>query len=346
MTRRTSPDSEPMSARHFLDVAAAARRMFDVAGVSIGDSPLEKDILLLERLGTADIGPEEVDGLADSDARTVLHAYMSLPRTRKIVAALSVGVGIAGFDAVAKHLRNLRWMTGAGAATQAWDQLFELEVAAQLRVGGPSAVRFGEPDIRLLLDNHQWIAVACKRVTGERACREKVGRAVAQIAKSGVPGFIVVNIDQLLAPSLEVAEPSETKRRVRKALKSLADLVREDATAWPTPEVPDRVEGVPAAAVLTVAPHVVSPPGADGQCRHQVLWESRIVKNPGLSGRVRRGLHGAAGRIAASLEKGHAILTRVDLARAATLSDNVLRDGHAPAPRGRGARRPSTSPHE
>ena len=86
--------------------------------------------------------------------------------------------------------------------TRPRDTQFELFVAAMLALGG-AKVRLDEPDLRLIHGSDS-VGIAAKRVTGRRNLLHRVRHACAQIKRTGAPGFVAVNVDQLVLPSEDV----------------------------------------------------------------------------------------------------------------------------------------------
>jgi hypothetical protein len=72
---------------------------------------------------------------------------------------------------------------------------FELYVGAFLTMGD-ATVSLGEPDVRFVLDR-TWHGVAAKRVKNDARLLERADEAAAQIAASGLDGFVALNVDRL-----------------------------------------------------------------------------------------------------------------------------------------------------
>lgn len=79
--------------------------------------------------------------------------------------------------------------------TEPWDIQFELFTAAMLVHGGLE-VRSGEPDLRLRY-GYETVGVAAKRLTSVKAgqLERQVDKAVTQIERTGLRGWIALNID-------------------------------------------------------------------------------------------------------------------------------------------------------
>jgi hypothetical protein len=88
---------------------------------------------------------------------------------------------------------------GEGRDSRARDSQFELATAAQLRLGGVG-VYGGEPDLLIDFGNER-VGIAAKRVRSPRSdtLDQRVESAVSQIQRSGLRGFIALNIDQRFA---------------------------------------------------------------------------------------------------------------------------------------------------
>ncbi len=80
--------------------------------------------------------------------------------------------------------------------SQAKDALWELELLTLFRRCGINA-RSAEPDILLNIEGDNY-ALACKKVYSVRGIEAQVRKGTKQISKSGYPGLVALNIDELV----------------------------------------------------------------------------------------------------------------------------------------------------
>lgn len=81
--------------------------------------------------------------------------------------------------------------------SQGKDALWEIELLARLRHHGVTANLLDPPDIVIDLDGVMY-SVACKKIYSERGAEAQMSKGVKQVATSGQPGIIALNIDDLV----------------------------------------------------------------------------------------------------------------------------------------------------
>jgi hypothetical protein len=103
---------------------------------------------------------------------------------------------------------------------------FELYVAAVLKMGGAD-VKWGEPDLRLLYWG-EYVGIAVKRLTSTNPSRleRRLVEAADQIARSGRPGFIAVNVDILFRTVNLSTSRSEVLEQYDQRVEVVDRLVR------------------------------------------------------------------------------------------------------------------------
>lgn len=143
--------------------------------------------------------------------RTVLEQYLI---TRSIVLP-------------SKELRErLRWLLEGpdlprnDAKTSAHDVQFELLTGAVLDLAGIRGVRLEEPDWRIPAGDKD-IAVAAKRLCSLKSATKRVRKAIGQIRRQGIPGIVLLNLDQLVRGM----SAGEAAQFVTSALKEFRQLV-------------------------------------------------------------------------------------------------------------------------
>lgn len=83
------------------------------------------------------------------------------------------------------------------APSQGKDALWEIELLARLRRNGIDARFLDPPDIMIELDGAPY-SIACKKIYSERGAEAQVSKGVKQLAASGHPGIIALNLDDLV----------------------------------------------------------------------------------------------------------------------------------------------------
>lgn len=154
---------------------------------------------------------EDHDLVAEA-SRTIVEQYL-------IVRAMLK----AGHD-VRNRLRRLLEggdLPWGSVNTEARDTQFELAVGALLWMGGVHGIRLGEPDWRIQAGPSD-LGIAVKRLSSRRNRFKRVRNAIEQIHRQGIPGIVILNLDQLAkAPTAE--EENESVTRLVREFKQLAE---------------------------------------------------------------------------------------------------------------------------
>ncbi len=120
----------------------------------------------------------------------------------------------------------LRRMTGGGldlsarGASQDKDALWEIELAARLRLHG-LLVNFAEPDLVIDIAGTRY-PIACKKVHSERGVEAQMRKGVKQLTAFGAPGLVAFDVSDLTPANSILVSPDS-----RVAGDHLADLNRD-----------------------------------------------------------------------------------------------------------------------
>jgi hypothetical protein len=326
MIRWNGPGPQEMTPGHLLAITRAIRAAFDRHGIRVAGSTLEDDLRGIEEVASSGVSLRSLPPTGTPSRASALRAYGTLPRAQKMAAALLVASCLDGFRTVLRRLPGLHIEVGPGPRSQAWDLLYEVEVAAQIHLGGEDEVRFGEPDLQVRSVDPGFIAVACKRTSTDAACRGRMQDALDQVRAAGMPGMFVINTDQIVGESMVSDSREQAGDEIERRLDQLVQRVAPASIAWTEPSVVGTNEGGTVGGLLTAGAHALygGPPG--GNRVHQLLWRSRIVKNPRIAGSVRRVIHRALGRTKTSLCEGHSALLSLDLEWLVAASKTALRE--------------------
>ncbi|GGE82025.1 hypothetical protein [Massilia psychrophila] len=139
----------------------------------------------------------------------------------RIIQAVIKGASDPGSLECMKRIANKDVDLSQRAASQGKDALWELEFLAMLKSKGVKA-HLSEPDIvaNFLFDD---CSIACKKVYSDegRAVESQVRAGAKQIERSGRPGIVALNIDDLV-PAHVLVKAKTTDA----AMDALANLVR------------------------------------------------------------------------------------------------------------------------
>jgi len=122
--------------------------------------------------------------------------------TERRSRALEKCSGLAGFPGIIRHLKCLRAeaaYSASDASDQAWDRLYEVEIAARL-AHMPVSISFAEPDVLAADSTGETVAFACKRPRELGTVRKAMFKAFEQLHAHGGMGFVAINADLLLNP--------------------------------------------------------------------------------------------------------------------------------------------------
>jgi hypothetical protein len=187
-------------------IEAAIRNVMRRNRVALAESMLEHDLAEAEWLGGFD-GDVLFSKAWEEPTRTrTIEAATIVLRLKRVAWALTVASRLRGFKQRLRALRELRIRSGApqgdladeAARAQAWDLLFEIELAAQL-ARKPLLVTFEEPDVVVSRpDGSSRLGLACKRPRRLVSVPGAVGDAVRQVAESGDLGMVVLSLDLIV----------------------------------------------------------------------------------------------------------------------------------------------------
>jgi hypothetical protein len=261
-------------------IAAKIRDVFSKHHLPIDGSPLAGSLEDLDWLGREDGPIFRPGGPYERDKDRANQAVVAVVRLTRISQCMEKCVDLPGFRGVARHLRSLQTVLedpqGARRAQtgrQAWDLLFETEVAGLLTASG-YAVRMEEPDLVLALDREPGFAIACKRPQSVPGIRRAVCDAGSQILKQHPAGLILVNIDAILGNNHPLGGYAflETTAQVDAACQRAINGVVEPASLPVAQGLADAGGGewphIGAIGVLFVANFVVSAAYPERSCKY------------------------------------------------------------------------------
>ncbi|MCC7137781.1 MAG: hypothetical protein IT460_05060 [Planctomycetes bacterium] len=286
-------------------IAADVRSVFARLGIAIDATPIGDDVTEVEWLGTA-AGP--VATLLDDsrvDRERFVAAFAKAVRARRVARALALCEGVRGFQTVLRHLKNLRLGAASGEATQAWDQLLEVEIAAAAS-GADLPVEFAEPDLRIS-DGEAWYSVACKRPASEESVPGALAKAIRQIERYPFPGVAIISAERFIAHPSPTLSAAEVQRAYRTQLERLNRRLHDAqrSSAWGAEAHSPPFGGITVAAVLVYSTLTVYQEERRGVQTAFVAYDSVAVRNRGLTGRPWRRLGPFLGAFQLTLKRGH-----------------------------------------
>jgi hypothetical protein len=171
-------------------------RVLESLGVRVPASGRHRQALrLLSDLNSA-------DGIVDLGSIADLHSLASAHRTAwetfliTVAATECLGRSYTPFSVAKLEECMLGGISTESQNSPGEDTQFELYVAACLVLGGLD-VREGEPDLQFLY-GYEWVGIAAKRVRSSASSqlRKHIKKAIEQIRRSNMRGFVAVNLDQ------------------------------------------------------------------------------------------------------------------------------------------------------
>lgn len=166
-------------------------------------------------------------GIRATDGRTLMHASNANRVIRAVTAAAEYP---ESFDCL-KRIAGNDMDLSQRAVSQGKDALWEIELFAMLKARSISS-RLAEPDIVADFGLGEY-SIACKKVYSNeaRAVESQIRAGVKQIARSGRPGIVAINVDDLVPADVFVR--FKTDKRAMDALagfnRAFIDLHRPKA---------------------------------------------------------------------------------------------------------------------
>lgn len=219
-------------------VTHAIRGVMAQYGVNLHASLLEADLAEAEWLAGFDGNVLFSSAWDAPNRQRTIGAACRVLRLKRVAWALLVAAQISGFEERVARLRDLRVLPLAphgdardeGRLGEAWDLLFEIEVAAQL-CGGPFGVEFAEPDIVVSMPGDLGtFAIACKRPRRSTSVPGALGDALRQLARFDGPGIVALSLD-LLLPSHDGAPRNWVIVKHDRQTQSACNRLVGDATS-------------------------------------------------------------------------------------------------------------------
>jgi hypothetical protein len=151
---------------------------------------------------------------------------------------------------------------GGPAGGQPRDYFYELWLASVLSEAG-FIVHFQEPD--LVIEGNglsQKIAIACKYPSSDKGIHEHLNKALSQIKKHGIPGFIALGIDQIVVEKANLKKYVDFNQGGKNPIdvlqhyadKEVMTLVNERPQKYPSEDPVDEI-----VVTLSLAGHYGKP---------------------------------------------------------------------------------------
>jgi len=195
------------------------RKRFELVGIAI---PSGCRLELAERLVKSVIDRPQLVETGDSEfLRRLAGAHWTILEFHLIARAGHVPLtwrnqlqGCLGGAELEEHDKN----------RQPRNLLFEVYVAALLSASQLPVLPL-EPDLHVWLAG-KWIGIAAKRVASSRQIRRRGKEAAKQIERSGTPGFVTINLDQVLIHRGVAGFADRVADRRAEAVKGLREFDR------------------------------------------------------------------------------------------------------------------------
>lgn len=321
-TKGWARDAQWLSARTCRAVCGRIRETFRRMSIELGVLALADDLNEIDWLGNLSEPLAEYAPRDEAERARYANAFRMTVRARRIERAFVRCESAPGFAGLLRHLRRLKLVGQGGERSQAWDLLFEVELAAQFLAAGVW-VEFSEPDLLVSESSgstpDERMAVACKRPTDREACVRQARAAVAQIHSSGFPGLVAVNTELFVAPPVPLERPDQIRVAVMSGIRSVARSIRcdQEREGWrATDRAGDEPQLVLGGLVMctTLAVH-----RAWRRPNFVIAnwFEVLPVRNRELTGLQARLGHRLLGWLGGVLRRGHRTLVQHDGAEAA-----------------------------
>jgi len=276
---RTGP--RPVTAKECDRTAHILRATLESQGIRLEETPLEGDIQEVSWLAGTEEDIFASDGPFESEPERAVRAlvkFLRLDRTRK---ALQRSIELPGFGRVAKALKQISVSLSGTEDSQAWDRLFELELAAQL-VCDHWRIEFGEADVLLVDARGDALGWECKRPRNARTIRRNVDEACRQLQQRQLPGIVAVNLDLLHDGWIDARGSKQIPDLCEQRLDSIVgDLRRPVAESLARRALPDTAASKVLLGILFCSNFLVI-----GEDRGRVFINTRLqplsIPNPAL----------------------------------------------------------------
>lgn len=202
-------EPQELTSGHCREVAHHLRTRLNALGLTLGAaSPLARLLVEVDWMASFDGPPlDETSGASRVDAERAADAVIRFLQMQDITATLvALGrVALENPEAVKALRKRFDRIETQTADTQ--DRLFELEVAGRLARRG-IRVEFDEPDIVAKSHGLGRFSIACKRPHNLDRLRERIDKGAAQIARRGLQGFVVLDLQPLIFETNDNARPT------------------------------------------------------------------------------------------------------------------------------------------
>ncbi|MCF5167426.1 hypothetical protein GIW45_26135 [Pseudomonas congelans] len=118
-----------------------------------------------------------------------------------VIALTGLLIGLAdekGLSIPLERIAKSNMETSCIKPSQGKDAVWELSCMSTFQIGAMQT-RLAEPDIVIDIGEGDY-GVACKKVYSENSVEKCIAKGVKQIADAQMPGFIALNVDELLIP--------------------------------------------------------------------------------------------------------------------------------------------------
>jgi serine/threonine-protein kinase HipA len=241
--------------RKIAHVAHLVRLSFQQNEIDLKRTPLEKDLEELEWLSRYEPILWDPRGAVGQDAERTIRAFIAFTRLDRIQRAFERCSRMAGFEQVVRGLRGLKWSLAGPQGSQAWDRLFEIELASLLDAKHWT-ISFRETDLVFTAGDE--FGIECKRPRKKESIVRNVADACKQLQRRGLPGIVAVDLSMILKPYLWLQAGSDVSDACRTLIEPLVERAREELSRVIPTRMPDETgNNVAVAGVLFCSTFVV-----------------------------------------------------------------------------------------
>jgi serine/threonine-protein kinase HipA len=224
VTKKASP--RPITRDSVNQIVTRLEATFEALKLPLEGTPLRSEIDDVEWLSNASASDIfSKSGAHEIDPERTRDCVLKLIRLDRVRKSLEHADRIPGFKNVLRHLRNL---SSDDKRKQAWDHLFEVELAAQLQ--SPHwELEFRETDLVIRDFSGRELGLECKRPRNSSTIARNVKEAIDQLNARMQMGIVVVNLDLVTKTNFVFRnDSSELQKECRRVLMEEVAAVREE----------------------------------------------------------------------------------------------------------------------
>lgn len=227
----TTDPAEELTAARCREVAGVLRAQLDALDVKLPpSSPLARLLADVAWMASFEGPPlDDVSGASGADEDRAVGAVLRFLQLQDLAAALAALGPVARDNPEALRALRKRFDRIDTQQADAQNRLFELEVAGRLARRGIRP-EFGEPDIVARSVGLGRFCLACKRPQNLDRLRERIREGADQIAKRGVKGFVVLDLQPMIFKNDDPVRRS--RFYVLQGAAQLAEELAADMDGW------------------------------------------------------------------------------------------------------------------